>query len=555
MSNILRQIIIERVYKEEEIQNISKAGGRPERWILDFKGQSLRRDFLEEYARAFWHIFTSRFPKGIQIGGMESGAIPFVTGVVSFAPTDFQVNAFYIRKSRKKSGLANLLEGELSDQPIVLVDDILNAGRTILKEVKILEDIGRKVAAVFVCVRYRNLSFYQELTDRGIEIVSIFELDDFRDTLPVHNLTQATPSRIEMDRYKIDYRIRLTDRPNLYAVVPKSGPVLSGEHVYLGSDDGGFHCIRTDDGARVWTYQVPFGSAGKYIFSTPAIYQDKVIFGAYDGNLYCLNRFTGKREWVFSDADWIGSSPCINEREGIVYVGLEFALPGKRGGVAAVDIETGKLKWGNYSFLGLAHASPAYNEKSGLVVCGSNDHAFYALRGETGEIVWKFETTDEVKYGAVFDDERDLVVFGSMDGGVYALYTRDGGLYRRFDAQSGFYATPVLTGDRIIIGSLDKKVYCFDLATGGTAWEFETAGRIFSSPVVIGESIFIGSNDGRLYEIDSRLGTVLSIVQLTERIVNRVAFEKKDDKVLIYVATHAGELYRMSGPPPVMERA
>lgn len=547
MSKILREILITGIYKED-IRPVAEAGGKSAKWILDFKSQSLNKEFLREYARCFWSAFQHEFSAQVQIGGMESGAIPLITGVSVFAPEGKRVNGFYVRKSRKKSDLANLVEGDLTDDPIVLVDDILNAGKTLVKAIKILEDMGRRVSAVFVCVRYRDLSFYQALSRRGIKIVSIFELNDFRNALPVQNLVDPIPADgVETDRYKIDYRIRLTSRPNLYAVVPKSGPVLTGEYLYIGSDDGKFHCIRSSDGSLIWTCRVPFGSAGKYIFSTPAVYGDYVIFGAYDGNLYCLNRFTGKRKWVFSDADWIGSSPCVNEREGIVYIGLEFALPGKRGGVAAIDIETGKLKWGNYSFIGLAHASPAYNAKNGLVVCGSNDHVLYAMNAETGEIIWQFKTTGEVKYGAVFDNVRDLVVFGSMDGSVYALRVRDGSLYRRFDARFGFYSTPTLKNGRIVIGSLDKRVYCFDLSTGRMAWEYETAGRVFASPILFGESIFIGSNDGRLYEIDIDSGKATSVIQFTERIVNRVQVTSDDTgRRVLYVPTHAGELYRLT---------
>ncbi|TXH04397.1 MAG: hypothetical protein E6R05_02690 [Candidatus Moraniibacteriota bacterium] len=545
MSKMLREIIIRKVYKEE-IRLVSKVGGKPSKWILDFKSQALNREFLQEYARCFWDAFQDQFTGSVQIGGMESGAIPLITGVSVFAPEGRSVNAFYIRKSRKKSDLANLIEGELMADPIVLVDDILNAGHTIRKQIKILEDAGRSVAAVFVCIRYRDLSSYQDLIDRGVKIISIFELDDFQGELPVKNIVHLDTTVPRLDKYRVDFRIRLTERPNFYAVVPKSGPVLMGEHLYLGSDAGGFHCVRTDDGSRVWTYQVPFGTAGKYIFSTPAVYRDRVIFGAYDGNLYCLNRITGKREWVFSDADWIGSSPCVNEREGTVYVGMEFALPGKRGGVAAVDIKTGNLKWGNYAFPGLAHASPAYSEKHGLVVCGSNDHTFYAMKAETGEVVWQFQTTGEVKYGAVFDDTRDLVIFGSMDGGVYALRVADGSLYHRFDARFGFYSTPALSGSRVIIGSLDKLVYCFDLDEKSTLWTFETSGRIFASPALDRGSVFIGSNDGRLYEIDLGTGKCLAMVQFTERIVNRIQIlQRADKRRILYVATHAGEVYRL----------
>ena len=545
MSNPLYETIIRRVYRED-VRTISKAGGSPMKWIMDFKSQALSRDFLREYARCFWNAVQEEFPGPIQIGGMESGAIPLITGVSVFASDDRTVHAFYIRKSRKKSDLANLIEGDLTDDPIILVDDILNAGRTMRKSVRILEDSGHSVAAVFVCVRYRDLAYYWDLIDKGIKVFSIFELDDFRNDIPVRNIVGTEKIAPKLDKYKIDFRVRLTDRPNLYAVIPKSGPVLAGRYVYIGVDDGGFHCIRSDDGANVWTYRVLFGALGRRIFSTPAIYQDKVIFGAYDGNLYCLNRFTGKREWVFSDADWIGSSPCVNERDGVVYVGLEFALSGRRGGVAAVDIRTGRLKWGNYSFPGLAHASPIYNGQSGLVVCGSNDHTFYAMRASTGEIVWQFQTTGEVKYGAVFDDARNLVVFGSMDGGVYVLRVDDGSLYHRFDARFGFYSTPALSGSRVIIGSLDKLVYCFDLDEKLTLWTFETSGRVFASPMIDGKSIFIGSNDGCLYEIDADSGQAVSVTQFTERIVNRILTSNEGDgHRVLFVPTHACELYRL----------
>lgn len=545
MSKILYQIVVESVYKKGEIQRVSVAGGKPVKWIFDFKAQSLKSDFLREYARCFWDLCNKQFRGSVQIGGMESGAISLVTGISLLAPEGRVVNPFYIRKSRKKSDLANVLEGALTDDPIILVDDILNEGRAIRKQIAIIEDLGKKVSALFVCIRYRDMSHYQDLLDRGIVIVSIFELNDFQSVLPVQNFVFKAVDKPRFDKYLPDYKIRLTDSPNFYLVVPKSAPLLVDELLYLGADDGTFHCIRAIDGVREWTYRVPFGTAGKYIFSSPVVYRDRVIFGAYDGNLYCLNRFTGKREWVFSDADWIGSSPCVNEADGVVYVGLEFGLPDRRGGVVAVDIRTGKVKWGNYTFRGLVHASPAYNQKSSLVVCGSNDGNMYALAAATGKIVWRFGTLDEVKYGAVFDEKRGLVVFGGIDGWLYVLQMRDGLLYHKFRAHFGFYSTPALFRNLAIAGSLDKNIYGFNLDTKQTEWVFETAGRVFASPIVEGESVFIGSNDGRLYELEARTGKVLSVVQFSERIVNRIQIASRSNgKRVLYVPTHAGELYR-----------
>lgn len=547
MSAILFNIIKDRVYRSDEIKKVSlDSRGSSKQWIFDFKGQGLSPIFLREYAGQFWNIFGNKYGDRIQIGGMETGAIPLIAGTVLSGGAGIEVTSFYIRKSRKKSDLANRIEGDVhKDVPLILVDDILNHGYTVKKQIKILEESGYRVSAIFVCLRFRDLSQYQDLTDKGIEIFSIFELNDFSAVLPVKNIADE-PLVPLAEKYVPEYKVTLTDKPNLYAVIPKSAPLLVGEHLYLGADDGTFYCLRADDGSVVWTYKVLFGDRAKRIFSSPVVYEDRVFFGAYDGNLYCLDRFTGKREWVFIDADWVGSSPCVDAASGIVYIGLEFGLFNKRGGIAAVDARTGRAKWKNYTMAGLTHASPAYNKRNNIVVCGCNDNNFYAFNAGTGEIVWKFRAGAEIKYGAVFDIERNLVVFASLDGGVYALHAKNGALYHRFEARFGFYSTPVLHGDSVIIGSLDKNVYCFNLATKKTDWVFETHGRIFASPALDGNSVFIGSNDGRLYEIAMDSGKALSAIQLSERIVNKIQISTSPDgKRILYIPTHTCELYKM----------
>lgn len=545
-SELLFTIIKDDVYKTEEIQEVSRNSQElPKTFLFDFKSQGLSKVFLEEYSKHFWDTFQGDRCADIQIGGMETGAIPLIAGLSLLAPSSKKVNAFYIRKSRKKSDLANLIEGNIrTGVPIVLVDDILNRGVTIRKQIAILEERGHRVSAVFVCLRFRDLSAYQDLIDKGIQVVSIFELNDFSHVLPVKNLVDNQANREQVIRYRIKYKVTLTDKPNLYIVIPKSGPVIAGDHIYMGVDDGNFFCVDGRNGEVLWHHKVLFGAGGKRIFSTPVVYKDVVMFGAYDGNLYCLDRFTGERKWVFMDADWIGSSPCIDERKGVVFVGLEFGLFKKRGGVVAIDIASGKALWKNYTMEGLTHASPSYNRKTNTVVCGCNDTYMYAFNARTGDILWKYKTEGEVKYGAIFDDKRGAVIFGSMDGGVYVLSMRDGTLMHTFKARFGFYSTPVLYKDTVIIGSLDKRVYCFSLSSKETRWVFETAGRIFASPLLDGESVFIGSNDGRLYELNTETGTLVSSIQFTERIVNRIAIEHtKEGKRILYVPTHTGELY------------
>ena len=545
-SKILSEIIRNKVFKDQEIQEVSKnSTDKVTNWIFDFKGQGLTQEFLKEYAKVFWGIFSEEKYPEIQIGGMESGALPLIAGLALLAPQEIKVSTFYIRKSRKKSDLANLVEGDVKgDVPIVLVDDILNRGSTFNKQIIILEERGYKVNALFTCIRYRDKDFYSNFLSKGIDIFSIFELNDFSVFLPVKNLIDVKKNE-DVKKFEPEYKVTLTAKINRYIVAPKSGLVLDGGCVYVGADDGYFFCLDQANGEILWKFLVPFGVAGKRIFSTPAIYKDVVIFGAYDGNLYCLNKHTGKREWVFFDADWIGSSPCIDHKNGVVFVGLEFGLFKKQGGVVAINIGTGKTMWEDYSLVGYVHASPSYCRKYNIVVCGCNDSYMYAFHAKTGKLLWKYKTEGEIKYAAVFDEKNDYVIFGSFDGGLYVLNIKDGSLYHRFEARFGFYSTPVLSDKFIIIGSLDKNVYCYNLKTKKTEWVFETAGRIFASPLLVNESVFIGSNDGRLYEIDITTGKGAIIAQLPERIVNRVQIETINNKKEVFVSTHACEVYKL----------
>jgi outer membrane protein assembly factor BamB len=197
----------------------------------------------------------------------------------------------------------------------------------------------------------------------------------------------------------------------------------------------------------------------------------------------------------------------------------------------------------------LTHASPVYSKKHSMVVCGSNEGIVYAFDAKSGKILWEFTTEGEIKYGAVFDDGRGLVCIASMDGGVYAIRTTDGSLYHRFEAQFGCYATPALANGFLYIGSLDKRVYCFDIENKKTAWMFETRGRIFASPFLDGESVLIGSNDGVLYDLNKNTGKLMGSLQLTERIVNRIQVEHANGKRVLYIGTHACELYRITEDP------
>lgn len=536
----LYETIVKDVFKQEELQELNKITQKDLAWIFDFKTLSLDKKFLTAFVSAFEDAFSD--VESFQVCGMESGAIPFVSAIALLSPKC--KNAFYIRKSSKKHDLAHLIEGKPAEGlPLIIVDDLINRGGTVQKQLAILKDVQQKPEAVFTILRFRDKEDYREAFGDSLRIESVFELNDFQSSLGLSNKHDKATKPLTKGAWEFAWRLKLSSS-NPYYVVPKSGIVCDDEKIYVGTDTGYMYAVSRDKGEIVWGSKIDFGTMGKSIFSTPALYKDRLYFGAYDGNLYCLDTSTGKRVWVFMDGDWIGSSPCVSADGKVVYVGLEFGLINKRGGVAAVGATTGRALWTYYEMSGLTHASPAVSIKLGVVVCGCNDNFIYCLDRKSGKLKWKFETKGEVKYSSVFDEKRRIVIVASMDGNVYCLSTDTGDVYAIFSAVGAFYSTPFLHQDCVFIGSLDKWVYCFSLKIKEMIWKFETKGRIFASPVVYKNSLFIGSNDGRLYEIDTVRGEAISAIQLSDRIVNRVVVSEEKGAKVIYIGTHGCELYK-----------
>ena len=173
------------------------------------------------------------------------------------------------------------------------------------------------------------------------------------------------------------------------------------------------------------------------------------------------------------EADWVGSSPAIAPDLNLLFIGLEFGLFKKRGGVAAINMETGEKVW-EYSMPEFTHGSPAYSKKYGVVVIGSNDGVAYAFRAKDGKLIWNIKTGGPIKASPAFDDKRGSVAFGSFDGNAYIARVSDGKIINTIPTGTDIYSTPLVHGDRMYVASLDKKIYCVNLDTFNTEWSFLT---------------------------------------------------------------------------------
>lgn len=523
-------------------------------WIFDFRSVLLSPESLNMLTRALWDKI--RDYDRIQIGGMESAAIPLVTSLVLKAHQEQKsVSGFYIRKSRKKSGLMRHVEGTLNDNPIILVDDLMNSGESKMRQVEVLEALGKRVSEIVVVVRFNDLASYEYFHNKGIKITSLFTLDDF-------NLKKGYDwhTDVSIAPHTRIWSFSPGKPVNHKHVVPRSVPIIQDNTLYFGTSTGHFWALDKKTGMTQWKFTTGRDRQEKVLLSSPVIHNNMVLFGAYDGKFYALDTKTGEPSWVFTDCDYIGSSPAVAREHGLVYVGLEHSLPREHGSVVCLKADTGSKVW-EYPMPALTHASPLYISEHVQIAIGSNEGVLYLLNAYTGELVWKFETEGgqryrgfggfspgDIKMRAAYDADTDSVAFCSMDGYLYVLDRATGTMrfrvhteYYDTSVRSGIYGSPLFTKTNIYFAGLDKRVYCHNKETGALVWKFDTSGRIFSTPRMQDGNIFIGSNDGRLYELDAKTGAHLRTTQFTERITNEVVFDQEESSM--YIVLETGELH------------
>jgi outer membrane protein assembly factor BamB/orotate phosphoribosyltransferase len=505
-----------------------------ENWLLDLRNIFLNPAALELIVELFWHRFEDAYP--FQVGGQEVAAIPLVSAIVLHSQkVGKPVSGFILRKSRKPYGLQKIIEGKVTGEKIILVDDLMNTGLAKLKQVKVLESIRKKPTAIFVLANFRGERNLEMLSRKDIQLISLFEMEDLG--------LRLAPESEETLRanFKTLWYFSGPD-PLFFHRIHKSTPCLDEEKLYFGTDNSYFWAINQKDGKAAWKFDetgYPV-KTGKTIFSSPAILKNTVYFGSYDGNVYALNKETGKLRWKYMDAEFVGSSPAVAENLGLIFIGLEFGLFRKKGALVALNAESGKKVW-EHKMQDFVHCSPAYCPEKKVVAVGGNDFYVYLFEAGSGKLKWKYKTGGAIKASLAFDTKRNLLLFGSFDKNMYALDIDSGKVRGKFATKEPIYSTPLIHKDCAYFGSMDKHLYSLDLDTGKLNWHLDVDGRIFARPKVIGGNVYVGSTSGIFYEIDAKTGRIISYFIATERITNEAVYNEKTET--FFLSTYANEIY------------
>ncbi len=509
-------------------------------WLVHLRDVFLCAEGLRLFAEAFWDKFADHAP--LQIGGVETSGIPLVAAILLVGDQrSLCSNGFIVRKERKVDGLERTIEGVLNDDPIIIIDDSLNSGRTLERARVCLKKVHKSVESIFVAVDFQSAKGMQWRESEGLKVHSLFNLQDF-------GLYMRPPGKFALDqrssdtlRYEPIWEFTAPGGVALN-VVPKSAPCLANGSIYFGSEAGVMWGLDAKTGKPVWNFEVPVNHT-KGIWSSPCVHMGRIYFGAYNGNVYCLDAESGELIWASPVCEWIGSSPLVVERHGLLVIGLEYERPEWKGSNVALDLETGEKVWEHW-MAKYQHGSPAYWEEGDLIISGSSDHAILAQKADSGEVVWSIETKRSIKYAPIIDKKRKIAACASFDGSIRIVSLEKGELLAEFPTDDICYTTPLLTKDRLFCGSGDRCMYVVDLDSLELLKKIETRGRIYSSPKLVGNNVIFGNSAGILEEIDQHSLATKQAVMFPEAITNAVAVSP--DEKTIYVPTFMNEIYAIS---------
>jgi len=336
-------------------------------------------------------------------------------------------------------------------------------------------------------------------------------------------------------------------------------PVILGNIVYFGSEDGNFYALDLESGYMRWVFK-----SGAEINSIPYADRDKVYFGSRDGRLRALSRQDGQELWSFQTQSQINSQ-VERYKDYVIFCSdadaIYFLSPD---GIEQFRIPN--PGWYNYTFLladdvmywatgpsveligpfditrreflwflplheidAIWYSFPAVERD--ILYFGTADIrrgmelGFYALNRHTGNLLWSrhhigvWNTWDDyIEWEHFF---RGLDILDFMAPTVWrnlVIYTGGDTVARAFDAKNGalrwertfdtaISSSPTIAGGRVYFGILGDdntapQLICLSAKDGKLLWQMETEGALLSAPVIAGKRIVFSTDRSVFYVLE-----------------------------------------------------
>lgn len=368
----------------------------------------------------------------------------------------------------------------------------------------------------------------------------------------------------------------------------RSTPIVVGDKVYLqnptmkvGETTEGLDllqervvCLNADTGKVLWEYRYNIylsdAPPHRIAWASPAVDVEtgNVYVVSAGGQLIVLSS-QGKLLWERSLGEEVGFltthggrivSPII-DGDLVIISGITFAWGTQGRGqhrFMGFNKKTGECYWSsNFATrpYDTTYAPPIISNVNGmrLLIQGASDGFVYALKPQTGELVWKYEvskrglntgilTKDNIAY--ITHSEENLAssemgMLSALDAGMKGEIKLEQAKYNVLGWQGGF-SSPVVDGKYFYQIDNGANLAAFDLTTGKQIW-LQNLGTIQKASLVMGDGkLYVGTENGKFFILKPN-ATGCEIVDS-----DQLGTEEKPEAILASVAISNGRVFLVS---------
>jgi outer membrane protein assembly factor BamB len=255
-------------------------------------------------------------------------------------------------------------------------------------------------------------------------------------------------------------------------------PVVSGNFVFAGLEDGSVCGIDVATGRDMWSNRVTNTS-----FSPVTAEGGRVYAASKDGGIYCFHNETGLVFWGITAGENPSSPSIVNGR---VYVGSS------NGKVYCLDASSGASIW-NYSTNAKVQSWITVVDEKVYFTC--DDGKMYCLNAASSQAIWSktISTGSQVPESFAVVNTRIYLCIGLQ---VFCYDARTGVQIWSNTLDSNALPPAVADG-KVYVNSMNY-THCLDALNGTAIWNFTTASGFSVPPIVGDHKLILISNSGKL---------------------------------------------------------
>ncbi len=318
-----------------------------------------------------------------------------------------------------------------------------------------------------------------------------------------------------------------------------NSPIIWGDRLFLTgatNNEQFVLCYNVNTGKLIWQHPVnnvtrPAGNLSKPTddtgYAAPSVTTDgRFVYAIFaSGDIVCVS-MDNKQIWAKNIGipdNHYGHSSSLLLWQGLVIVQFDTNASGR---VLALDIRTGDKKWETMRNTQISWASPILADMGNhveLILASSPLVAAY--NPDTGEELWGIEClTGEVGPSPAFSDG---IVFAANE--YASLVAIKPGNNPSIIWESNEYlpevASPVADDGMVFIATSYGVIACFNASNGELLWEYEADQGFYASPMIAGDKIYCLDLDGimHIFKKDKTM-QLLGKPELGEQSVSTPAF-------------------------------